>query len=264
MTRSSSRKAVPSPSPSASTPSRDDGSSSAPSTQTEASSVSSVGEVEATPRKGSRSPSKPKQTPLRTMRARGGAIVSYNENLLSRVSAGPAEISRTPIKRGPRVLRGARRSTRIVKAEKERVRLAAQPPTVLGKRGADAVTDAKDEPASKKSRLEEEEPVVVAPVKKVFGPKSYMKHGIYIGQDPPEDAKFKALSPEEMRLRGKKAKGRPHALPLPVYAGMRLLDKGRDFKLPFSVYSPIEDRLRRPDKWGKRTTSKRHRLVTEY
>jgi len=40
-------------------------------------------------------------------------------------------------------------------------------------------------------------------------------------------------------------------LPLPMYAGERLLKTGRDFQLPFDVFSPLPAGQPKPDEWRK-------------
>lgn len=40
-------------------------------------------------------------------------------------------------------------------------------------------------------------------------------------------------------------------LPLPMFAGARLLDAGRDFRLPFDVFSPLPPGQPKPDEWRK-------------
>jgi len=40
-------------------------------------------------------------------------------------------------------------------------------------------------------------------------------------------------------------------LPLPMFAGDRLLETGRDFKLPFDIFSPLPSGQPKPDEWKK-------------
>ena len=40
-------------------------------------------------------------------------------------------------------------------------------------------------------------------------------------------------------------------LPLPIFAGERLMTQGRDFKLPYDVFSPLPPGQPRPDEWRK-------------
>lgn len=40
-------------------------------------------------------------------------------------------------------------------------------------------------------------------------------------------------------------------LPLPMFAGARLLESGRDFKLPFDIFSPLPIGQPKPDEWKK-------------
>ena len=45
-------------------------------------------------------------------------------------------------------------------------------------------------------------------------------------------------------------------LPLPKHNGARLLETGRDFKLPFDIFSPLPPGQPKPDEWRKTNKSK--------
>jgi histone-lysine N-methyltransferase ASH1L len=93
--------------------------------------------------------------------------------------------------------------------------------------------------------------------KPIYKPKTkrWLAAGLYVGQrrdfDPRlTDAKNRA------RLAGKpEAKERKY-LPLPMFAGQRLIERGRDFKLPFDVFSPLPPGQPKPDEWKKTNKSK--------
>ncbi len=81
--------------------------------------------------------------------------------------------------------------------------------------------------------------------------KLWLTQGLYAGQE--FDPRVEKLS--------KSAGRRPSAqkrsiLPLPMFAGARMLELGRDFRLPFDVFSPLPPAQPKPDEWKKTHKSK--------
>lgn len=103
---------------------------------------------------------------------------------------------------------------------------------------------------------EEPEPVIQAPTKRV---KKWLSKGLYAGQDASADYtsglsaadKKKLAQFPELKPSGKINK----TLPLPMFAGLRTLINGRDFKLPFDVCNPLPPGQPKPDEWRKMTKS---------
>jgi hypothetical protein len=85
--------------------------------------------------------------------------------------------------------------------------------------------------------------------------KKWLKEGIYVGQDGDFVARLNE-SANRRRRTAKKSKGKP-VLPLPIFAGQRLLedDNQRDFKLPYDVYNPLPRKVK-VDGWVKLQKSK--------
>lgn len=87
--------------------------------------------------------------------------------------------------------------------------------------------------------------------------KRWLSQGLYVGQDPDFNPR---LSTAKNKL--KKADIKPHLsqrrslLPLPMFAGKRMLDIGRNYKLPFDVFSPLPPGQPKPDEWKKTHKSK--------
>lgn len=89
--------------------------------------------------------------------------------------------------------------------------------------------------------------------------KKWLEKGLYAGQDAPLDYtaglstadKKKLVQFPELAPTGKANK----TLPLPMFAGLRLLINGRDFKLPFDVCNPLPPGQPKPDEWRKMTKS---------
>lgn len=115
----------------------------------------------------------------------------------------------------------------------------------------------KETPKEEEQEVSEEpEPVVQAPAKRV---KKWLSKGLYAGQDASADYtsglstadKKKLVQFPELKPSGKVNK----TLPLPMFAGLRTLINGRDFKLPFDVCNPLPPGQPKPDEWRKMTKS---------
>lgn len=89
--------------------------------------------------------------------------------------------------------------------------------------------------------------------------KRWLSQGLYVGQDRDFDPRLtetknklkmatKALAPARQRS----------LLPLPMFAGQRTLEVGRDFRLPFDVFSPLPPGQPKPDEWRKTQKSEVH------
>ena len=135
----------------------------------------------------------------------------------------------------------------------------------LRKRGADGAVvavESPDEPAKKKTRLaeatekEKEENKENAQVRRkpTVKPKSkrWLAQGLYVGQDPDFDPRL-----TDAKNRAKKASmatttGKPRTiLPLPMFAGKRLTEQGRTFRLPWDVFAPLPPGQPKPEEWRK-------------
>lgn len=139
-------------------------------------------------------------------------------------------------------------------------------------------TTALGSPVKKRARFsavdlgDEESPEEVLRRKTAPKPtKLWLSQGLYVGQDAEFDPrltesknKMKKASANQSRCR------RNSAMPLPIFAGQRTLSLGRDFKLPFDVFSPLPPGQPKPDEWKKthksmlRDRSSSHDLLTLY
>ncbi|KAJ5710837.1 Histone-lysine N-methyltransferase (Ash1) [Penicillium malachiteum] len=210
----------------------------------------------------------------RTLRSRVEKILSNDDKLVSAKPTLNIGSHQSP-----------RRSTRITMFNKAS-ELLSRANTVLGKRTRDPsskgkevgrraslrprnVAPAKDEasvhpiaePAPKKRRVSEsdllslklkdlsssEEPTA-PPISKAK-PKMWLNHGLYSGQEPtdspPKQRKSKnsEKTRSDIKLRGQ--------LPMPIFAGARLIKNGRDYVLPFDIFSPLPPGQPKPDEWRK-------------
>ncbi|KFY19279.1 hypothetical protein V493_08041, partial [Pseudogymnoascus sp. VKM F-4281 (FW-2241)] len=117
-----------------------------------------------------------------------------------------------------------------------------------------------NEPPKKKAKVEkvkepEPEPVEEAPkVKKV---KKWLNRGLYAGQEAIVDLSDGYTAKERKAMAKANAEvKRRSILPLPLWAGQRILLNGRDFKLPFDVCSPLPPGQPKPDEWRKTTKNR--------
>lgn len=141
--------------------------------------------------------------------------------------------------------------------------------SVLGKRAREVPDPARTihdetEPASKKARpstLGGDESLAAATRamrSRAAKDKKWLLSGLYAGQtralNPTgPDVTTKRLSKSAPTL-DEPAQQPPTEntlLPLPMFAGARLLESGRDFKLPFDVFSPLPAGQPKPDEWKK-------------
>jgi histone-lysine N-methyltransferase ASH1L len=109
-----------------------------------------------------------------------------------------------------------------------------------------------EEPAAVKPNVEEEEPVVNKTVARPE--KVWLTKGLYAGQDA-KDLDWFAGSKKAAPTDNPTAKFNK-TLPMPMWHGQRLLQIGRDFKLPYDVCSPLPPGQPKPDEWRKTSSSK--------
>ncbi|KAM5442479.1 hypothetical protein MferCBS31731_002357 [Microsporum ferrugineum] len=102
----------------------------------------------------------------------------------------------------------------------------------------------KDKDTDQQSSSASREVAITAPKRK-----KWLSHGLYAG--PNAFAKFE-LPPPQSRRRGARQKPRERVLfPMPKYSGALLLEKGRPFKLPYDIFSPLPRGQPKPDEWRK-------------
>lgn len=131
-------------------------------------------------------------------------------------------------------------------------------------KGKEVSEDESAPPTSRKAKAAPEpEPVKEeseAPVEvKQRRSKKYLDKGLYAGQEPPLHVNKGLSTAEKKKLAtlpelipsGKVNK----TMPAPMFHGIRSLIEGRDFKLPFSICSPLPPGQPKPDEWKKMTKS---------
>ncbi|RMD39476.1 hypothetical protein DV735_g5658, partial [Chaetothyriales sp. CBS 134920] len=187
-----------------------------------------------------------------------------------RLAKAAARKSRTEEKKRVREARysaadskATRRSSRASLLSKAGNVVAGLAATVLGKRKS-RVDEAKAEPGhhpakqdSKRRRLSHSEPLSVAQTAQSIKcrqprDKKWLNCGLYAGQ--PSNLNASALSGSRSKRKSLTALpqiSESPVLPLPMFAGERLLQTGRDFKLPFDIFSPLPPGQPKPDEWRK-------------
>ena len=102
---------------------------------------------------------------------------------------------------------------------------------------------------SVEKRQEMEKPPKAEPVRKE---KLWLKQGLYVGQNRHFDGRFsESRNKAKAEAKLKELQKERRILPLPMFRGQQLLEKGRDFKLPFDVFSPLPPGQPKPDEWKK-------------
>ena len=85
-----------------------------------------------------------------------------------------------------------------------------------------------------------------------FRQKTWLSEGMYVEQDSDFDPR---LTETKNRLKkassGAASSKQRTMLPLPIFGGARMLEKGRDFRLPFDVYAPLPPGQPKPEEWKK-------------
>ena len=117
-------------------------------------------------------------------------------------------------------------------------------------------------PTTKRRRLSEGDVVkkhevsfATAAVEKKHGStnrrrKRWLTSGLYTGQTRSFDGRFKESKNKRRAIADPSVKENK-TLPLPMFAGERLMQDGRDFKLPYDVFSPLPPGQPKPDEWRK-------------
>lgn len=114
----------------------------------------------------------------------------------------------------------------------------------------------------KKKEAEEEQDAVTkesSPTRNPVVPKNrrklWLSHGLYSGQERTTETR-----PIQNRKRNSRSKrlipGQRRLLPMPMFAGDRLLVNGRDFQLPFDIFSPLPPGQPKPNEWRKTNKSR--------
>ncbi|MCJ1288424.1 hypothetical protein MMC26_007781 [Xylographa opegraphella] len=82
--------------------------------------------------------------------------------------------------------------------------------------------------------------------------KRWLSQGLYIGQQQDFERSFTGAKNNFKRAPSGKWVDRAGSIfPLPMFAGRRTIEIGRDFRLPFDVFSPLSPGQPKPEEWRK-------------
>ena len=82
--------------------------------------------------------------------------------------------------------------------------------------------------------------------------KPWVAQGLYVGQHRSDDARLTETRNKERKTFSNRPKaGGRAAIPMPMWIGDKIIEMGRDFKLPFDVFSPLPPGQPKPDEWKK-------------
>ena len=82
--------------------------------------------------------------------------------------------------------------------------------------------------------------------------KPWVAQGLYVGQQRSDDARLTESKNKERKTFNNRPKAGERAImPMPMWIGDKIIEIGRDFKLPFDVFSPLPPGQPKPDEWKK-------------
>ena len=197
------------------------------------------------------------------------------------VGAMPCDDLETPARQSPKAKAQRRVSTRLDVLQRASTALQTTK-SVLGKRSREMLESRKDHAAAiygtTSSRLRSREPRIQTPashepVMKKSRPsetlrpavsqepatqrtkarkltKTWIDHGLYVGQTRNFNPKLTGAQ-NKKKSTTTNATGTEPFMPLPMYSGQKALEQGKNFRLPFEVFSPLPPGQPKPDEWKK-------------
>lgn len=88
------------------------------------------------------------------------------------------------------------------------------------------------------------------------GKKMWFSSGLYVGQERDFDPRLTETKNKLKRASmGQAGNLEKNFMPMPMWVGERILKNGRNFKLPYDVFSPLPPGQPRPEDWRKTQTS---------
>ncbi|GAB1205755.1 hypothetical protein APSETT445_004434 [Aspergillus pseudonomiae] len=187
-----------------------------------------------------------KETKSPVRRSSRLSLLEKASDLVGRASSVLGKRSRDVVGKGKELGRRASLRPRITAPKEDPVKAASEAPAAKKRRVSESDLPAK---IQENEDTEQEAPKPVTRSKT----KRWLAHGLYTGQEYTEsrplqsrnrNAKRRSQGPTQRRL-----------LPMPMFAGDRLLKQGRDFELPFDIFSPLPSGQPKPNEWRK--TNKR-------
>ena len=82
--------------------------------------------------------------------------------------------------------------------------------------------------------------------------KRWLSQGLYVGQGPDFNPRLTETKNKMKKATDRRSIGQQRKiLPLPMFAGQRALETGKNFRLPFDVFSPLPAYRPKPEEWKK-------------
>jgi histone-lysine N-methyltransferase ASH1L len=175
------------------------------------------------------------------------SLLGRTSDIVERAGSVLGKRSREVMEMGKEVSRRASlRPRKVIKPKEEPAAAAANNAPAKKRRVSDS-----DVPESKVMESTDE------PIKPIprYKPKRWLSHGLYIGQEPTDSPPRQNRGRTTRTTRRRAGNQQRKFLPMPMFSGARLLANGRDFKLPFDVFSPLPPGQPKPDEWRKTNKS---------
>lgn len=198
-----------------------------------------------------KTPAKSEETNQPSRRSSRLSLIAKTTTSVEKVNSVLGKRSRDAMeKRLALSRRASLRPRHSLPAKPEATNAAPQTPDAKKRRVSDGALLAK--PTGKdNSTTTTEEPAKPVPVPR-FRPKRWLSSGLYTGQDRNMDPRLnEAKNKIKSAKRNAPVEPQRRFLPLPMFAGERLLKHGRDFKLPYHIFSPLPPGQPKPDEWRK-------------
>ncbi|RHZ70508.1 hypothetical protein CDV55_101453 [Aspergillus turcosus] len=184
---------------------------------------------------------------LRPRRSTRLSLLEKASDFVEKASSILGKRSKDMMEKGQNLDRRASLRPRNVAAPKEEPAslTSSEPPAAKKRRVSES-----DLPSKAKAIDESTAQSNTAATEPRFKTKRWLSHGLYTGQE------YTTARPSQNRNKNTKrrSQGAPsqrRLLPMPMFAGDRLLQLGRDFQLPFDIYSPLPPGQHKPDEWRK-------------
>lgn len=87
--------------------------------------------------------------------------------------------------------------------------------------------------------------------KKTSKSKRWLQHGLYAGQHLGFEARLTETQNKKKGKAQQEQVDQSSIMPKPMYTGQEIVRRGRDFMLPFDVFSPLPAGQPKPDEWKK-------------
>lgn len=179
------------------------------------------------------------------------SLLEKASDFVEKASSVLGKRSKDVMEKGQNLDRRASLRPRNVAAPKEEPAslTSSEPPAAKKRRVSES-----DLPSKTKAIDESTAQSKTAATEHRFKRKRWLSHGLYTGQE------YTTARPSQNRNKNAKrrSQGAPsqrRLLPMPMFAGDRLLKVGRDFQLPFDIYSPLPPGQHKPDEWRKTNKS---------